>query len=144
MSRFKVSSHLTLIATTETHLKKFCQFPPESQEQVAIGGHRKQYAEVLTSLETITSKTAKKEEKIKKLKQKGKKAIRSKNKVQKEVDINKKELVHSDSKIEVNTKRISDSEIEYDVSNFCGSCNRYFMDKKGPKCDWIQCVSCLD
>ncbi|KAJ8945474.1 hypothetical protein NQ314_009226, partial [Rhamnusium bicolor] len=45
-------------------------------------GHRKQHAEVLTSPETITVKRAKKEEKIKKLKQKEEKARTSKNNVQ--------------------------------------------------------------
>ena len=48
----------------------------------------------------------------------------------------------SDTETEVELKESDDSELEFDESDFCASCKGCYMDKKGPKCDWIQCVSC--
>lgn len=120
-------------------------------------GHRKQHAEVLTSPETISFKKAKQEEKIKKLKQKEERLIKCKDNVQnKKQTMTKKfqkkrtismQKMHSssssDTETEAVTKESDDSEMEFDKSDICPTCNGHFLDKKGPKCDWLECVRCL-
>ncbi|CAH1996409.1 unnamed protein product [Acanthoscelides obtectus] len=114
------------------------------------GYRRKQYAEILTSPETICAKRAKEEAKRTKLKQK-----EERKKTQSIVEHRKKTVVpkkktkkspspnSSDTETEVVTQESDDSEIDTDESEFCPACHGYFYDKKGPKCDWLQCVTCL-
>lgn len=80
-----------------------------------------------------------------------KKLTHSKKKTEESPEVQKKQIISkpmdyssssSDTEIEVETKESDDSEIEFEESDWSANCNGYFMDKKGPKCDWIQCVSC--
>ncbi|CAH1960514.1 unnamed protein product [Acanthoscelides obtectus] len=50
----------------------------------------------------------------------------------------------SESETEVVTQESGESEIEVDRSEICAECGGYYFDKKGPKCDWIQCTRCSD
>ncbi|CAH1975463.1 unnamed protein product [Acanthoscelides obtectus] len=100
--------------------------------------------------ETICAKRAKEEVKRTKLKQK-----EERKKTQSIVEHRNKTVVpkkktkkspspnSSDTETEVVTQESDDSEIDTDESEFCAACHGYFYDKKGPKCDWLQCVTCL-
>uniref|UniRef100_T1IEC7 Zinc finger PHD-type domain-containing protein n=1 Tax=Rhodnius prolixus TaxID=13249 RepID=T1IEC7_RHOPR len=35
-----------------------------------------------------------------------------------------------------------ESDIEEEDDDFCIECKGYFYDRKGPKCDWLQCITC--
>uniref|UniRef100_T1HJE5 Uncharacterized protein n=1 Tax=Rhodnius prolixus TaxID=13249 RepID=T1HJE5_RHOPR len=35
-----------------------------------------------------------------------------------------------------------ESDIEEEDDDFCIECKGYFYDRKGPKCDWLQCTTC--
>uniref|UniRef100_T1IE75 Uncharacterized protein n=1 Tax=Rhodnius prolixus TaxID=13249 RepID=T1IE75_RHOPR len=35
-----------------------------------------------------------------------------------------------------------ESDIEEEDDDFCIECKGYFCDRKGPKCDWLQCITC--
>lgn len=117
---------------------------------------RKQHAQLLTCPETIAEKRKKREIKDKKeaAKLKRKKNKMEKDEADKENKGKKKTFTQkkrrdanpdtssSESELEVPTMESGESELEYDESEYCAQCRGYYFDKKGPKCDWLQCVQC--
>ncbi|CAH2010540.1 unnamed protein product [Acanthoscelides obtectus] len=125
---------------------------------------RKQHAEVLTSPEVVAAKREKKETKEKKRSAKLMKSQQRMKKTDEKHSSNTKEKAGSNKKLakeksrrrarfdssssesetEVVTQKSGESEIEVDRSEICAECGGYYFDKKGPKCDWIQCTRCSD
>lgn len=120
--------------------------------------HRKQHAQILTSPDVIAAKRTNKE-KLKaaaekraqnatkkksqgtKIKTNPKPTVMKKKKNQK-VRKRKESSSSSASSVEMDLHSTDDDQDIIDESQYCKHCNGYYFDKKGPKCDWLQCIKC--
>lgn len=106
---------------------------------------RKQHAEIVTSPEVRERKRQKLKEKLEKQNKLQKKEKRTAVKAKKASQKRRIRDNCSSSSSEEYGNTVSDhssDNIASDSDDFCAVCNGYYHDKKGPKVDWLCCITC--
>lgn len=120
---------------------------------------RKQHAQILTSPDVIAAKRTKKEQKKVSAEKRSRNAAKKKSQRAKTKTTPKPTVVQKgkreklrkriesssscSSSVEMSIHSTDDYDDIIDESEYCKRCNGYYFDKKGPKCDWLQCLKCL-
>ncbi|KAF5283404.1 hypothetical protein FQA39_LY04780 [Lamprigera yunnana] len=127
--------------------------PSEKRKKIPSGraSNRKQHAQILTSPDVIAAKRTKKEKMKATAEKRVQNAAKKKSNLkQTVVKKGKNQKLRqriessssSSSSVEMSVHSTDDNQDIIDESEYCKHCNGYYFDKKGPKCDWLQCLKC--